>query len=248
MKKITYLLLISLMAAALTSCNSCCVNKTGTTATAEGWITLFDGKTFEGWRGYNKDHVPALWIIEDGTMKINGSGGNEGTEGGGDIMIDRKFKNFEFEAEWKAKDEASNSGIMYLAQEIPGLPMYASAPEYQVLGIKENTVGKGQPASLYDMIAADPQNANHAGQWNKARIIVNNGHVEHWQNDVKVVEYELWGEQWANLLNDSKFSKDKWPAAYELFINLGGPNHEGYIGFQDHGGEVWYRNIRIKEL
>ena len=255
MKKVFYTLSIAVFALALTSCNSCSSNKTNETAEAtavsedDGWVTIFDGKTFDGWRGYNKTEVPALWSIEpDGSMKINGEGGNEGSEGGGDILFDTKVKNFEFETEWKVAKVGGNSGILYLGKEIPGEPFYVSAVEYQVLGNDNNDVAKGKAGSLYDMIAADPQTSKPIGEWNKSKIIVKDGHVQHWLNDVKVVEYDFTGPEWKDLLNSSKFSQEKWPLAYESMINLGGENHEGYIGFQDHGHQVWYRNIRLKNL
>ena len=74
------------------------------------------------------------------------------------------------------------------------------------------------------------------------------GTVVHYQNDEPVVEYHLWTQQWKEMLDNSKFSKDKWPLAYELLLNCGGENKEGFIGFQDHGDDVWYRNIKIKIL
>ena len=110
-----------------------------------------------------------------------------------------------------------------------------------VLGIR-------QSSSLYDMIPAKPQNANPAGQWNKVKIVVKNGKVTHYQNGVKVLSYKMWGEEWINLLQSSKFAENKWPIAFELLKNCGGDGHKGYFGFQDHGDEVWYRNIRVKAL
>ena len=96
------------------------------------WITLFDGNSFEGWRGYTKETLPSAWTIEDGAIKINGSGrGEAGAEDGGDIIYDRKFENFELTFEWKVS-KGGNSGVFYLAQEIKGEPIYKSAPEYQV--------------------------------------------------------------------------------------------------------------------
>ena len=109
---------------------------------ADGYITIFDGKTFNGWRGYGKDRVPSKWTIEDGCIKFNGSGGGEAQDGdGGDLIFAHKFKNFELEMEWKVS-KGGNSGIFYLAQEVTSKdkdgndvlePIYISAPEYQVL-------------------------------------------------------------------------------------------------------------------
>ena len=198
---------------------------------ADGYITIFDGKSLDGWRGYGKDKVPSRW-------------------------------NFELELEWKIS-KGGNSGIFYLAQEVTSKdkdgnevlePIYISAPEFQVLDNANHPdakLGKDnnrQAASLYDMIPAVPQNAKPFGEWNKAKIMVYKGTVVHGQNDENVLEYHLWTKQWTDMLQASKFSEEKWPLAFELLNNCGGENHEGFIGVQDHGDDVWYRNIRVKVL
>jgi hypothetical protein len=217
-----------------------------------GFITLFDGKTFTGWRGYDKDKVPGRWIIDEGAIKFNGSGGGEAQDtDGGDLIFAHKFKNFELTFEWKVA-KGSNSGILYLAQEIKGQPIYISSPEFQILDnanhpdASQGENGNRQSASLYDMIPAKPQNQKPFGQWNTSSITVFKGSVFHNQNGKTVVEYHLWTPQWTDLLQKSKFSQEKWPLAFELLNNLGGANHEGYIGLQDHGDDVWYKNIKIK--
>lgn len=229
---------------------------------ADGYWVIFDGKTFKGWRGYGKDSVPPRWIIDDGAIKLNGSGTGEAQRrDGGDIIFDHKFKNFELELEWKV-DKGANSGIFYLAREIKTdrdgkeriEPIYISAPEYQVLDnenhpdAKMGVDGNRQAGSLYDMIPAVPQNAKPYGEWNKTKIIVYKGTVLHNQNGENVVEYHLWTPQWTDMLEDSKFNSKKWPLAFELLDNVGGDDHEGYIGLQDHGDDVWFRNIRVKVL
>ena len=99
----------------------------------DGWITMFDGKTFNGWRGYDREDVPAAWVVDDGAIHIKGSGNGEaGAKDGGDLVFAHKFSNFEFEFEWKV-DKGSNSGVFYMIQEVEGQPAYISAPEYQVL-------------------------------------------------------------------------------------------------------------------
>ena len=133
-------------------------------------------------------------------------------------------------------------------------PIYISSPEYQVLDNANHPdakLGKDnnrQSASLYDMIPAVPQNQKPFGEWNKAKIMVYKGTVVHGQNDENVVEYHLWTPQWTEMLQASKFSQEKWPLAYELLNNCGGANREGYIGLQDHGDDVWFRNIKVKIL
>jgi len=232
----------------------------------DGYIVIFDGKSTDGWRGYGKDVLPGKWSIDNGALKFTGAGKGEAQEAdGGDVIFAHKFKNFVLELEWKVA-KGSNSGIFYLAQEIEIKdsktgearmePIYISSPEYQVLD-NENHVdamagkdGNRKSGSLYDMIPAKPQNAKPFGQWNKTEIVVSKGTVFHKQNGETVVEYHLWTPQWTKLLEDSKFSPERWhdALAFELLNNCGGPNHEGYIGLQDHSDDVWFRNIRVKVL
>ena len=224
----------------------------------DGYYGLFDGTSLNGWRGYGMDNVPSRWTVEDGCIKFSGTGTGEG----GDLIFARKFKNFILELEWKVS-KGGNSGIFYLAQEVKTVredgsekyePIYISSPEYQVLDNANHpdaflgVDGNRQSASLYDMIPAKPQNSNAFGEWNKAKIMVYKGTVVHGQNDANVVEYHLWTDQWTQMLQASKFSQEKWPLAFELLNNCGGENHEGYFGLQDHGDDVWYRNIRIKVM
>lgn len=229
----------------------------------DGYITIFDGTTFNGWRGYGKDQVPGKWTIEDGAIRFNGSGGGEAQDGdGGDLIFAHKFKNFELELEWKVA-KGANSGIFYLAQEVwsdneDGTkrlePIYISAPEYQVLDnenhpdAKLGVDGNRMSGSLYDMIPAKPQNSKPFGEWNKAKIMVFKGTVIHGQNDQNVVEYHLWTQKWTDMLQASKFSETAWPKAFELLNNCGGPNREGFIGLQDHGDDVWFRSIKVKVM
>ena len=220
----------------------------------DGFYILFDGKTFNGWRGYNRNDVPGRWVIEDSAIKFNGSGGGEAQEAdGGDLIFGHKFKNFELSIDWKCS-KGANSGIFYLAQEIKGEPIYISSPESQVLDnenhpdAKMGKDGNRKSTSLYDMIPAKPQNAKPFNEWNNTTITVYRGTVLHQQNGENVLEYHLWTPQWTAMLQASKFSQEAWPLAFELLNNCGGANREGYIGLQDHGDDVWFKNIRIKIL
>lgn len=245
----------------------------------QGYYVLFDGKSLDGWRGYCKDHIPSKWNVKDGCLHFDGRTSNGE---GGDIIFAHKFKNFEFEIEWKIS-EGGNSGIFYLGKETASIaapsqetkefsdgpvkttvtiqkdaklnyePIYISCPECQVLDNERHpdaklgaTLGIRQSTSLYDMIVAKPQNANPAGEWNKVKIVVKNGKVTHFQNGVKVLSYNIGGKEWADLLQTSKFSEKNWPIAFQIMKDCG--KDPGYFGMQDHGDEVWYRNIRVKEL
>jgi len=211
----------------------------------EGWVLLFDGKTSTGWRGYNKEAFPdSGWVIEDGTLHCLETGTGEAGFGG-DIIYNKKFKNFRLQLDWKI-GSGGNSGIFYLAQEIPGWQIWKTAPEMQVLDNARHPdamLGKNgnrQAGSLYDLIPAVPQNAKPAGEWNSAEIMVYDGTVVHFMNGEKVLEYHLWTDDWKALVKNSKFP--------ELNPDWANVAKEGYIGLQDHGSDVWFRNIKIKEL
>lgn len=229
----------------------------------DGYIVLFDGKTLNGWRGYGKDKAGSRWTVDEGAIKFTGSGAGEAqTDEGGDLIFTHVFKNFELLFDWKVS-KGGNSGVFYLAREVSTKkedgtvqfePIYISSPEYQILDnanhpdAKLGKDGNRQSASLYDMIPAVPQNQKPFGEWNSGSIMVYKGTVVHGQNGENVLEYHMWTPQWTDMLQASKFSEKAWPLAFELLNNCGGENHEGYIGFQDHGDDVWYKNIRIKIL
>lgn len=211
---------------------------------SEGWFLLFDGTTTVNWRGYNQDSFPKKgWEVVDSTLHVMGTGKGE-AGGGGDIITVEKFDNFELSLEWKVS-EGGNSGIFYLAQEKPDQPIWKSAPEMQILDnekhpdAKLGVEGNRAAGSLYDLIPGKFEAVKPAGEWNEARIMVYKGTVVHWLNGVKLLEYHLWTDDWKNMVANSKF-KD-----YDDFVNTAS---EGYIGLQDHGDDVWFRNIRIKRL
>lgn len=220
---------------------------------SDGAYVLFDGSSLEGWRGYNKEHVPSKWGIEDGTLKFSANPEGVDNPEGGDLIFAHDFKNFELEFEWKIS-QSGNSGVFFLAKEIKDQPIYISSPEYQLLDnenhpdASQGVDGNRKSGSLYDMIPAKPQNAFPVGEWNRAKIVVNKGKVTHYQNDEKVVEYELWTPQWTELLQASKFSQEQWPLAFDLLNQVGGKSKSGVIGFQDHGDDIWLRNVTVKEL
>ncbi len=213
----------------------------------QGFVLLFDGTTSEGWRGYGKDHFPSAWTVVDGALYCQGSGrGEAGAEDGGDIIYEKEFANFDLKLEWKIS-EGGNSGIFYLGQELPEFEtIWRTAPEMQVLdNLKHPDAmlgkdGNRQAGSLYDLIPAKPQNAKPVGEWNSAEIICYKGTVVHKQNGETVLEYHLWTPEWNELVANSKFPS--------LNPNWAKVAEKGYIGIQDHGDDVWFRNIKIREL
>ena len=222
----------------------------------EGYYILFDGSSLDGWRGYGQTAVPASWENDGECIHLKGSGTGEAqAEGGGDLMFAHKFTNFTLELEYKIS-KGGNSGIFYLAQEAKDangemLTIWQSCSEYQVLDNANHidaqlgVDGNRQAASLYDMVPAVPQNAKPFGEWNKAKIVVFKGTVIHYQNDEKVLEYHLWTPKWKEMLDNSKFCQGgEFPYAYGMMIEEG--KDGGYFALQDHGDDVWYRNVRIK--
>src|SRR5690625_2787187 len=204
----------------------------------EGWTLLFDGESTDRWRGYNKDAFPEEgWAVEEGHLVVLPDGG------GGDIITKEKYGNFVLKMEWKVA-EGANGGIFYRAMEQPSQPIYWSAPEVQILDNEnhpdadQGENGNRKSGSLYDLIPAQPQNANPFGEWNSVKIVADGANIEHWQNGEKVLEYGLWTNEWYEMIRNSKFLE------HPEF----GDAREGYIGLQDHGNRVEFRNIKIKEL
>ncbi len=196
-----------------------------------GWRLLFDGRTTAGWRGFRMDSMPSGWQVVDGTLTRVASAG--------DIMTKEKFANFELALEWNISP-GGNSGIFYRASEDDDA-IYWTAPEMQVLDDARHSDGKSRltaAGSDYGLYPSPAGVVKPAGEWNAVRIVVNGKHVEHWLNGVKVVEYELGSADWEAKVKASKFA----PHVHY------GRNATGYIGLQDHGDRVAYRNIRIRVL
>jgi hypothetical protein len=220
------------------------VNKLTKKEKKEGWVLLFNGKDFDGWRKCNGTAMPANWKIDDNAMNVfTGEGKKPGQGADGDVVYGvKKFKNFELSIDWKA-GKMANSGIFYNVREVPGKPVYYAAPEVQVLDnvdATDNKIANHLAGSLYDMLPADPKTVHPAGSWNTIVIKVKDGKVTHIQNGVEVCSYTLWTPEWDKMVQNSKFKS--FPGFTE------GIAHEGYIGLQDHGYSVWFRNIKIREL
>lgn len=209
-----------------------------------GWKLLWDGKTTNGWRGAKLDGFPEKgWKIEDGFLKVMKSDGGESTNGG-DIVTTRPYKNFVLKVDFKIT-EGANSGIKYFVDtELNKGQGSAIGCEFQILDdakhpdAKLGVNGNRTLGSLYDLIPAPKDKPFRKGFFNTAMVVVKGNQVEHWLNGVKIVEYERNNQMWEALVDFSKY-KD-WP-------NFGNAE-EGLILLQDHGDEVWFQNVKIKEL
>jgi len=198
------------------------------------WKTLFDGKSTAAWRGFKQDNFPdKVWKVENGSLRTVVSAE------GRDIITKEKYGDFELELEWKIS-AGSNSGIIYLVSEDFD-QTWQTGPEMQVLDDAKHRDGKDpktSAGSLYALIAPVNKVLKPVGEWNKARITVHSGHVEHWLNGKKLLAYDLGSEQLKSLIAGTKF-KD-----FPRFAQ----NREGFVALQYHGDEVWYRKIRIRSL
>ncbi|MBN2319077.1 MAG: DUF1080 domain-containing protein [Acidobacteria bacterium] len=219
----------------------------------EGWSLLWDGKTAQGWRGAKLDHFPDKgWTINNGILTVEESTGGESTNGG-DIVTTKMYGNFELEADFKFTHGA-NSGIKYFVDtELNQGEGSAIGCEFQILDdrnhpdAKAGTAGNRTLGSLYDLIPADnsfyaphestTKRVNMYG-WNRAKVVVQGNHVEHYLNGTQVVEYERRTQMWRALVARSKYVV--WPNFGEA--------ERGHILLQDHGDEVSFKNIKIKKL
>ena len=208
-----------------------------------GWTSLFDGTTLNGWHSYGKSTPGAAWNVDSGSIHLDVSA-NKGyqTKDGGDLVTADEYGNFDLKLEWKISRNG-NSGIVFFIHEDTTLykESWNTGLEMQVLdndGHSDGKILKHRAANLYDLIAASPENVKGPGEWNQVEIVANNGKLDLSLNGVVVVSTTMWDDNWKKLIAGSKF-KDmpNW-----------GTFKQGHIALQDHGNEVWYRNIMIRKL
>lgn len=205
---------------------------TNTEAEAK-WHNLLKGDKLDQWRSWRKGSIKntSAWTVKNGILSLSKS--EENSQYGGNIITLKQYPNFEFKFEFKIS-EAGNSGIKYRSLDNLGL-------EYQILddsAAKDSKNPKNRVASLYQLVAApDDKPVKPAGEWNTGRIIANGNNIQHWLNGTKVVEIEIDSDLWKEAFAQSKYKKHKNFAKQSTEILI-----------QDHGNEVSYRNLLIKEL
>lgn len=209
---------------------------------ASGWKMLFDGKSTRGWRNFKKQAIGGAWKVQDGalTLDVQKKDGWQAAAGG-DIITEGEYQDFDFRLEWKIA-ACGNSGIIFNVVESEEFDyVWKTGPEMQVL---DNTchpdakITKHRAGDLYDLVSAKPETVKPAGEWNQVRILSKGGKVRFWLNGKKVVQFAMFTPEWQQMIAGSKF-KDM--ASF-------GQYKKGHIALQDHGDQVWFRNIKIKEL
>jgi len=202
--------------------------------------TLFNGKDLAGWHGYNKTGEVKNWTVEDGALVCHGAAHGDT---GGDLVTDKNYDNFELSWDWKI-GKGGNSGVMYHVVEDPKYSgPYMTGPEYQLIddiGFPEKIEDWQKTGADYAMNLADTskKKLKPVGEWNSSKIIFNNGHVEHWLNGEKIVDFTAWDEAW-----NKKKKEGKWKDYPDY-----GSAKTGKIALQDHGAKAYFKNIVLKPL
>jgi hypothetical protein len=209
-------------------------NALTTTEKKDGWILLFDGKTTNGWRPYHNQPAKG-WEIVSGQLHCK-----EGKlDSRADLITTAQYDNFELTFDWKI-NKGFNSGVIYRSEEGDGAS-YETGPEYQLIddeGYPEKLQDWQKSGSDYAMHPPSVIAAKPTGEYNHTKILVNGAHVEHWLNGKKVVDFDLWTPEW-NALKE----KGKWKDAKKY-----GMIKKGHIALQDHGGGIWFKNIKLHKL
>jgi len=207
------------------------------TKAQKGFKPLFDGKTTTGWHTYNEKTSNGAWKVDDGALHLVKAAGAPG----GDLVTDKEFSNFHLKYEWKIAPKGNSGLIFYVHEEPKYHATYSTGLEMQVLdndGHPDGKITKHRAGDLYDLIKSSSEPVKPVGEWNKAEVISNKGKLTLILNGVTVVNTTLWDENWKKLVAGSKFATwENW-----------GSFKTGKIALQDHGDEVWYKNIAVKEL
>lgn len=208
----------------------------------DGWISLFDGKSSKGWHKYGGSPVGSAWKVKDGYLYLDTtSKENWQIKNGGDIVTDMEFENFHLKLEWNIAKDGNSGVIFYIHEDTAYTWPWQTGPEMQILdnnGHPDSKIIKHRAGDLYDLITSSPESVKPPGEWNLAEIKSLNGQLEFYLNNEKVLSTKMWEDNWKSLIAGSKFKDMSGFGTYK----------KGRIGLQDHGNEVRFRNIKIKNL
>ncbi len=199
----------------------------------QGWQLLFDGKSLSGWRQFHGAAAASPWTVSEDSLMLE-------AKGGGDIISEKKYGSFILELDWKISP-GGNSGIFYRVVEENQKEIWWSGPEYQILDDDNQSytpLTTERSAALFALYPAKTDHTKPVGQFNKTRLVIKGQNVQHWLNGHLVTEYEVNSKDWNARVGKSKFS----------VFNHFGTVERGHIGLQDHGHQVWFRNIKILPL
>jgi hypothetical protein len=200
------------------------------------WISLFDGKTTHGWHAFKKPGSTAAWIIKDEAIYLDISR----KDNRADLVTDQEFGDYHLKFDWKVAPK-SNSGLIFMVNENAPVATWQTGPEFQLIdnvGYPEELGPKQLAGSLYDLIGCPAEVVKPTGEWNSSEIILEKNKIVFIVNGKKVIETIIGSKEWDALIASSKF------AAFPNFAKTA----RGHIALQDHGGEVWFKNIVIKNL
>lgn len=233
-KKTTLFILVAFVMSGLSFIPSQPDNTLTESEKKAGWQLLFDGKTIDGWRPFKNRELDS-WEVLNGELHTK----RENQIKHGDLITKQQYADFELKVDWKV-EKGANSGIIYHVLETHDIS-YETGPEYQLIddvNYSEKLEDWQKSGADYAMHAPGSLMAKPAGEYNQTRLVVKGDHIEHWLNGVKVADFHAWTPEWEQLKNAGKF-KD-----YPDY----GKAKKGYIALQDHGGGVWFKNIKIRKL
>jgi hypothetical protein len=207
-----------------------------------GWQLLFNGQTMNGWHTYGKQSAGKIWKVEDGAVHLDPVAKKDMANEGGDIVTDNEYDNFDLQLDWKISKNGNSGIIFYVKEDVAKYEQsYHTGLEMQVLdnnGHKDGKIYKHRAGDLYDLIASSKDATKPVGEWNHVEIISNHGKLDFYLNNEHTLTTSLWDDNWKKMVAGSKFKQ--WPDF--------GTYKKGRIDLQDHGDEVWYRDIKIKRL
>lgn len=246
MKKIIYFIagIVMLYSCTSTKTSSMSTDETASSAPAQadGWESLFDGKTTKGWHTYGKKTIGNAWKVQEGVLHLDAASKKQGQIEGGDIVTDEEYGNFDLKLEWKIAPKGNSGIIFFIKEDSAKYPVpWHTGPEMQILdngGHADAQINKHRAGDLYDLISSSKEAAKQPGEWNAVEIVANGGKLDFYLNGEHIVNTTMWNDGWKQMVAGSKFKGMADFATYK----------QGRIGLQDHGDNVWFRNIKIKRL